>query len=282
MTWAHITEEGIIDWISDVEQKGLVQLDLPVLESNEQMRLVNGAVVVEKENAGEDADAVLSSFIAELEEAKAQSAEQETETPQALTEEQLQELPEEARQAYLSAQEAQAEQAKPPPFSPMLLFRLLDPDTALPANLFHGWSYSQAHEFTGDFGEWVFLNCEPTEKQKAFISDYAHGRKLDALFLTCPFHGQRVSFSDILIGTDKVMLHKDILAELEAAGIATSGLEFRAALFKNCCTAHCGVFLNDELEKAVPSEAQALTLADAALSLLNAGEETLALLKEGI
>lgn len=253
MTWAHINDEGYVEWTSPVEQEGLVALDLPLLEEGERAQLVEGLLVVEGGNEGEEADAVVATLAAEIEEADAQAEANAQEGVQAAT---LQALSVEAESEALSNEKVGEEDAVSEQAARafILLLRLLDANTALPKAIFHGKSYAEADEFMGDFSEWGFLNCEPTDEQKRFIRDYCRGRRFDALLLTCPYHGQRVSFSDVLIGTDKAMVHKDVLEALGAAGIATSGLEFRVARFKDYCVAHCGVYLNEDF--ALESEEQ--------------------------
>lgn len=290
MTWAHVTEDGLIDWISEVEQEGLIQLNLPVLEAGEQMRLVNGAVVIEQENEEEteEADALVSRMAKEMQEAHEGQEGQDPQEIPTLTEEQLQELPEEARKAYLAWQAGELQldellagetQARRPGRKPPVLFHLLDHNTKMPPKLFPGRDFTKAHEFTGDFLDWVFLQFDPTDEQKDFITDYCRGRKFDALFLCCPCEGQRVSFADVLVGTDKVMLHKEVLQELEEAGIATSGLPLRRALFKSYCTAHCGVCNHEDHEIRYDSQIEKLFAE--AVELLEIPPETLGAIEGG-
>ena len=270
MIWCHINDDGCVEWTSPVEQEGLVALDLPLLEAGERARVVEGSLVVEGGDDGEDADAVIAALAAEIEEAESQAEANAQEGVQAAA---LQALSAGSESEALSDEEAGEEtQAASGQAARafILLSRLLDANTSLPKAIFHGRSYAEADEFAGDFSEWAFLNCEPTGEQKRFIRDYCRGRKFDALLLACPYHGQRVSFADVLIGTDKAMVRKDVLAELEAAGVAASGLEFRAALFKDYCVAHCGAYPNEDF--ALESGEQAEELASEALSLLRASE----------
>ena len=269
MIWCHINDEGCVEWTSPVEQEGLVALDLPLLEAGERARVVEGSLVVEGGDEGEGADAVVAELAAEIEEAESQAEANAQEGAQAAA---LQALSVGSESESLSDEEAGEETAAAAQAARafILLSRLLDANTSLPKAIFHGRSYAEVDEFAGDFSEWAFLNCEPTEEQKRFIRDYCRGRKFDALLLACPYHGQRVSFADVLIGTDKAMVRKDVLAELEAAGVAASGLAFRAALFKDYCVAHCGAYLNEDF--ALESGELAEELAAEALSLLRASE----------
>lgn len=101
-----------------------------------------------------------------------------------------------------------------------------------------GRDFSLCPEFDGDFSQWVFKNCEPTEEERARISDHCMGMSFDVLFLSAPVDGVP-GFPDVLTGAEKVMIHRDVPMS------AASGARFRFELYRDFFCAHFPLYDNN-------------------------------------
>lgn len=105
---------------------------------------------------------------------------------------------------------------------------------------FHRKNYLEAALFTGDFTDWEFVNCDPSEEQKEAIVNYCKGRRFDVLFLCEPVNGNTETIGDILYGTDKALIHKTV------SYTGKTGKAFRAYLYENYFCVHFSFFESEE------------------------------------
>ena len=89
------------------------------------------------------------------------------------------------------------------------------------AEAFPARAFGECPEFTGDWENWRFVNCEPAEAEKAQILNHCAGRAFDVLFLSRAVNGAP-DFEEILSGAEKAMVRRD------AVFSETEGARFRA------------------------------------------------------
>ena len=87
-----------------------------------------------------------------------------------------------------------------------------------------GRDFSLCPEFDGDFSQWVFVNCDPTEEERARISDHCMGMSFDVLFLSAPVDQRefKVNLRLFDFRLDEDIVHCDQRAEIKTDRIVNA------------------------------------------------------------
>ncbi len=124
-----------------------------------------------------------------------------------------------------------------------------------------GRDFAEAQEFAGGFEGWRFLNCEPTDKEKATIAKRVKGRAFDVLFLDAT-ERDAPTFMDIVLEHDAALVNASLQLENE------SGAAFVAEAMRNYFCAFFPLYRKEIAEFSGDGLLLAGSLAGAETSLL--------------